>query len=79
MREVVRGQFEGFKVHADDRKINKIFNDEAICETFGWDIFTLYKQPVRRRLEFSILIGERILMEKKRAEKSKNDLRSGRR
>lgn len=79
MREVVRGQFEGFNFFEKDKDISRIFNDESLCENFGWDLFTLYRQPLKRRVEFSILLSARAEMEKRQSEKSKNEMRSGRR
>jgi len=50
-----------------------------MCETFGWDLYTLYRQPLKRRVEFAILLDEKAKAEKRERDKSKKEMRSGRR
>jgi len=56
-----------------DKKIPIIFRDEALCEMFGWDLYILYKQPIKRIREFTILIDERKKMEKEEQDRAKRE------
>jgi len=40
---------------------------------FGWDLYILYRQPLKRLREFSILIDEEKKMEKEESDKSKRE------
>jgi len=53
--------------------VSRVFRDEAFCEAFGWDLFTLYRQPSKRVEEFSILLDERSKKEKEEAEQAKRE------
>ena len=56
-----------------DEKISTIFRDETLCEMFGWDLYTLYRQPSKKLNEFIILIDERKKIEKEEQDKSKRE------
>lgn len=70
----MRGAHEGFRIKTDE-KISQIFTDFEFCETFGWDLFTLYSQPKKRMIEFSIIMDERNLIRKSENEKMKSKMR----
>jgi hypothetical protein len=50
--------------------------DESLCEIFGWDYYTLYRQPAKRILLASIVLDERAKIQKEQENDAKK--KSGR-
>ena len=55
-----------------NKEVNDIRRDDAICHRYKWDLFTLYRQPVKRLKQLSWVIDEENLIRKEEDEKLKN-------
>lgn len=56
-------------------KANIAIRDKKLCEIFGWDIFQIYKQPMKRITEFCIIIDEEAKMQREENDKIKRESR----
>jgi len=71
----VRSAYAQYTIKKTPKNITKILSDFSFCETFHWSITTLYAQPKKRIIEFSIILDERNKVKKENEERSKREAR----
>ena len=71
----VRSMYAEYTIKKIPKNISQIISDFGFCETFHWSITTLYAQPKKRIIEFSIILDERSKIKKEEEEKNKRESR----